>query len=504
VYNLEFTKSLRGERMKKLVFSVLSLLLLFFLIPHVTQAAISPISLSFNGKLLHPEVMPRLNGNTTLVPLRIVSEQMGAKVTWFSDVRKVSIEQRNKKTLLTIDSKVAYVNGTSTTLESPAIIVDGKTLVPVRFVAEQLGLQVKWNGVTRSVNLLSNVLPSPMPIPVPIPVTDPVTVPVTVPIPLPVPLPLPLPDPSSPLPTPVPDMSGDPLPANTVPIQSVELANDHLYITANGPLKPKLFLLSSPDRLVIDLQGAGFSETFPKPLPNQNNEVSGQLSLASKVRYAYNDPATSTIRVVLDLTQKADYSLVNNGDPNQIVVSLKKSEAKYKVVIDPGHGDHDSGAVSITGKYEKDLNLTMALKVKSLLSQVPQIQTFLTREDDTFIPLDNRVAFANNLGADLFVSIHANKWTPTTNGTETYYYRPESLAFAQVMHKYLIPATGLKNNGVKIGDFRVIHKTTMPAVLLETGYLSNSYDESQLFSPQVQDRIAAGIVNGIKAYLNIP
>jgi N-acetylmuramoyl-L-alanine amidase len=72
------------------------------------------------------------------------------------------------------------------------------------------------------------------------------------------------------------------------------------------------------------------------------------------------------------------------------------------------------------------------------------------------------------------------------------------------MHKYLIPATGLKDNGVKIGNFKVIHKTAMPAILLENGYLSNSYDESQLFSPQVQDRIADGIVSGIKAYLNIP
>jgi N-acetylmuramoyl-L-alanine amidase len=493
IYNLELTKSLRGERMKKLVFSVLSLFLFTLLIPFVTQAAEVPITLSINGKVLTSDVMPRLNGNTTLVPLRIVSEQMGAKVTWFGDVRKVSIEQGDSKTLLTIDSKAATVNGTSTTLESPAIIVAGKTLVPVRFVAEQLGLQVKWNAMTHSVDLLKDDTPITAPIPVPTPVTDPV----------PVPVPTPVTTPAPPSPTPMPDTSGDPVPAATNPIRSIEIANDQLYITADGSLKPKLFLLANPDRLVIDLQGAGFSETFPKPLPDQSNEISGQLSLASKVRYAYNDPATSTIRVVLDLPQKADYSLVNNGDPNQVVVSLKKSDAKYKVVIDPGHGDHDSGAVSITGKYEKDFNLAMGLKVKNLLSQVPQIQTSLTREDDTFIPLDDRVAFANNLGADVFVSIHANKWTPATNGTETYYYRPESLALAQVMHQYLIPATGLKDNGIKIGDFRVIHKTTMPAVLLETGYLSNSYDESQLFNPQIQDRMAAGIVNGIKAYLNI-
>jgi N-acetylmuramoyl-L-alanine amidase len=466
--------------MKKFVFSVLSLLFLILLVPHVTQAAEDPIPLSLNGKLLTPEVAPRLNGNTTMVPVRIVSEQMGAKVTWLGDVRKVEIEQGNKNILLTIDSKVASVNGTSTTLEEPAINVAGNTLVPARFVAEQLGLQVEWNDATRSVNLLKNVIPAPS--------TDPSTLP-------------------SPIVAPV--ENGDPPPApvnppaNTV-LQSIQTVNDQLVITANGPLKSKLFQLSSPDRLVIDLPGTAFSLTVPKPLPNQNNEVPEQLSLASKVRYAYNDPATATIRIVVELTQKADYSLVNNGNPNQVVVKLQISQAKYKVVIDPGHGDHDSGAVSITGKYEKDFNLTMGLKVKNLLLQVPQIQPYLTREDDTFIPLDDRFAFANNLGADVFVSIHANKWTPSTNGTETYYYRPESLAFAQVMHKYLIPATGLKDNGIKIGDFRVIHKTTMPAILIENGYLSNANDEAQLFNPQVQDRIASGIVSGIKAYLNIP
>jgi N-acetylmuramoyl-L-alanine amidase len=148
--------------MKRLVFSVLSLFFLILLVPHVTQAAEESISLSFNGKLMTPEVSPRLSGNTTMVPVRIVSEQMGAKVTWLGDERKVSIKQENKNILLAISSKVASVNGTSTALEQPVIIVAGNTLVPVRFVAEQLGLQVEWNGATRSVNLLKNVIPAPV------------------------------------------------------------------------------------------------------------------------------------------------------------------------------------------------------------------------------------------------------------------------------------------------------------------------------------------------------
>lgn len=128
----------------------------------------------------------------------------------------------------------------------------------------------------------------------------------------------------------------------------------------------------------------------------------------------------------------------------------------------------------------------------------------LTRSDDTFLELKDRAAMANNLNADLFISVHANSsGSSAASGTETYYQRESSKALANVMHKYLVQATGLSNRGVRYGNFHVIRETKMPAVLLEVGYLSNKGDESLLFTESLQNKVAAGMVSGIKEYLGL-
>lgn len=111
---------------------------------------------------------------------------------------------------------------------------------------------------------------------------------------------------------------------------------------------------------------------------------------------------------------------------------------------------------------------------------------------------------ANKLKADLFISVHANSsGSSAASGTETYYQREASKALAKVMHKYLVKATGLSDRGVRYGNFHVIRETTMPAVLLEVGYLSNKGDESLLFSETLQNNVAASMVSGIKEYLGM-
>ncbi len=140
----------------------------------------------------------------------------------------------------------------------------------------------------------------------------------------------------------------------------------------------------------------------------------------------------------------------------------------------------------------------------NLLQQEAQIQPFLTRNDDTFVPLDGRAKFANDRNADVYVSIHANSWLASSTGTETYYYKSDSAQFAQIMHKHLTAATGLPDRGVRQEPFRVVKKiTNMPAILLEVGYLSNARDTAALFDDAFQNRVAAAIVAGIKEQLNI-
>lgn len=177
----------------------------------------------------------------------------------------------------------------------------------------------------------------------------------------------------------------------------------------------------------------------------------------------------------------------------------------YKVVIDAGHGGEDVGATGASGQYEKNFTLSVAKKVAKLLEQNPHIQVYMTRSDDSFISQESRHRpyYANDLNADLFLSVHANTFTDSSvSGTETFYYHPYSLPFAEIMQKYLVQATGFIDRGVKKENLFVIKDTTMPAVLLEIGYLTNPQDESQMWTEDFQDRVAASIVDGIKAYSN--
>lgn len=187
-----------------------------------------------------------------------------------------------------------------------------------------------------------------------------------------------------------------------------------------------------------------------------------------------------------------------------ILQHSKGNDGKKLVVLDAGHGAKDSGAVGVTGKYEKNFNLAIVLKTAALLKKESNIDVVLTRSDDTFLELKDRAAMANNLKADLFISVHANSSASSAaSGTETYYQREASKALAKVMHKYLVEATGLSDRGVRYGNFHVIRETKMPAVLLEVGYLSNKKDETLLFTEALQNKVAASIVSGIKEYLGI-
>ncbi|WNS44669.1 N-acetylmuramoyl-L-alanine amidase [Paenibacillus sp. MMS20-IR301] len=178
----------------------------------------------------------------------------------------------------------------------------------------------------------------------------------------------------------------------------------------------------------------------------------------------------------------------------------------YKVVIDPGHGGEDPGATSVSGRFEKEFNLSISLAVAAKLAQDPQIQLELTRTGDEFISSHElfRPEFANTLPADLFISIHGNTYEDeSASGTETFYYHEDSQAFAETIHRHVIQATGLKDRGVKTENFYVLRDTEMPSALLELGYLTNPGDEAKMWTYSFQDAVAEAIVDGIKEYCSI-
>ena len=217
-----------------------------------------------------------------------------------------------------------------------------------------------------------------------------------------------------------------------------------------------------------------------------------------------------------------------------------------KIVIDPGHGGHDTGTIGPNGFYEKDLVLDVSKRLGKLLEARLGAEVVFTRRDDTFIPLETRTSIANQEQADLFVSVHANSsHDPDARGVETYYLNftssPEALEVAarenaasdksihelqdlvkkialkekieesrefaadvqQSLHTGLAAKSpGIRDRGVKKAPFVVLIGANMPSILAEISFISNPGDEKHLRSPDYRQRIAESLYRGISRYVN--
>jgi N-acetylmuramoyl-L-alanine amidase len=172
------------------------------------------------------------------------------------------------------------------------------------------------------------------------------------------------------------------------------------------------------------------------------------------------------------------------------------------VVIDPGHGGPDPGAVGINGLSEVDIVDPISQEVASLLER-QGVQAILTRRDNIDLGLEPRVALAERVNATLFVSIHANAISmsrPDVNGLETYYYASGE-RLARTIHSAMLQETGARDRGVRQARFYVLRRTSMPAVLIETGFVTGSEDAANLSRPEYRSRLAAAIARGILQYI---
>ncbi len=217
-----------------------------------------------------------------------------------------------------------------------------------------------------------------------------------------------------------------------------------------------------------------------------------------------------------------------------------------RIVIDPGHGGHDTGTIGPSGLMEKDLVLDVAQRLGAMIEERLGSEVVFTRNDDTFIPLESRTAIANQKRADLFISVHANSSRdPRARGIETYYLSfttsqdalevaarenavseksvhelqdlvrkitlfekvDESKEFAAEVQKSLHAGmsrnnAGLRNRGVKKAPFVVLIGANMPSVLAEISFVSNPSDERQLKKPEYRQRVADSLFRGIQRYAN--
>ncbi len=180
----------------------------------------------------------------------------------------------------------------------------------------------------------------------------------------------------------------------------------------------------------------------------------------------------------------------------------RRPNDRVVVVVDPGHGGGDAGAIGIGGLREKDIVIDISRQVAALLEQ-QGVQAIMTRQDDREIELEPRVQLADRVNATLFVSIHANAidmTRPDVNGIETYYY-DSGYDMARTIHNSLLQATGAPDRGVRSARFYVLRKTSMPAVLLEVGFVTGAQDAPKLADPAYRRLLAQAIARGVIQYV---
>ncbi|MCR2802953.1 N-acetylmuramoyl-L-alanine amidase family protein [Paenibacillus soyae] len=475
--------------MKKFVSIMVMMSLLFTMFAAVGHAAEPPPSpkLFLNEKPIVTDVAPKIENGSTYVPLAVLSDGLGYVVEWEQAKQKVTVKNESKLIELVIGEKQIKVNDVIMETTVAPKLVNWRTMVPVRLVGELLGLTFEWKDTEREVHMFSESY---------VPGTE---------------------QPQEPG-TSEPD--GSEQAGQIGYITGIAMDGQSvLTVTHQGVQKPgKPLLLDNPKRLVFDFQNTTFN-----PATKGETVVSvADNALLTGYKYAQFQTNPFVARLVILVGDETGYVLTETenafhfalmpksevpaepatpADPNQ----PDPEDEVYDIVIDAGHGAKDPGAYSKSiNRWEKEFNLLAALALKAELEKDKRFRVHMTRVDDTFLELTDRIKFAEDRKADLFISLHANSFDKTSvNGSETYYYRDNSKPLADHLHKYVLKGLGLNDRGVKKAAYKVIKETTMPAVLIEAGYLSNSTDAKTIFNANVQKNFAVQLTEGIKSYFKL-
>lgn len=360
---------------------------------------VSVANVKVNGFDLYSEYKPYVDNGRTFVPIRELTELMGANVKWNQKTKSVSISMMDKDVKLKINSSVVYVNGKKMRIDDASVPKltqytaqnnECKTMVPLRFLSESLGFSVDWDQ------------------------------------------------------------------------------NKRLAMIDNGVVRA----------------------------PQQQNEAKPVQEPKAPVEKA-KEP--------MPLPKEPE---VNDAKPQPMEPGQKKN---ITVVIDPGHGGHDSGAVAEDKTTEKALNLRLAPRVESMLRE-RGYNVIMTRSTDEFIALSERAAIANRNDADIFVSIHFNSaGSASAYGIEVLYASENDVELkkdagdqtllAREVLNAVLKETGANNRGIRNRpELAVLRRTKMTACLIEGGFMSNPDELEKLKSDSYLDKLANGIVKGIENY----
>ena len=277
-------------------------------------------------------------------------------------------------------------------------------------------------------------------------------------------------------------------------------------IKGNGPIKE--IRLGKPSkgktRLVVEFK----EETYLAPLTwrmvglDQNR---WRIKLFTP-KYSFTKIGEGFVEKRIRISKKDQSSKYMRKKVQNYLQLPNVKQNKFSVVIDPGHGGPDPGAIGIGGIRETDVVLEVSKIVKKLLSE-KGVEARLTRKNEVNLDLPPRVSFANNTNADIFVSIHANASRGKRrdiNGLETFYFRGwrGRLLAKKIQKQILRVSPGSPDRGVKQGRFYVIKNTRMPAVLVEIGFLTGRLDARRLEKAAHRKRVAYAIAKGILEYLS--
>ena len=291
--------------------------------------------------------------------------------------------------------------------------------------------------------------------------------------------------------------------------------------------------------LYTEFERGVISRIVPSQLSNELAQISFRLRDDIVEKHIY---LTNPLEILLSIKTKKDIS----KEITHILESEKEKWHIDKIVIDPGHGGRDPGAIGSHKNYEKNIVLSVAKLLKEIIENRSNIQTLMTRENDRFVELKKRTEFANENQAKLFISIHANSNNSRrVRGVSTYFLGPEktekarevamlensaikyesgskyadlsgenfilsamaqnvynleSQDLAAMTQQEIIKQTGLRDAGVLQAGFHVLLGASMPNILVEIGFISNPNEEKLLKQKSFQKKIALGIFNSIKKF----
>ncbi|MBE0478038.1 N-acetylmuramoyl-L-alanine amidase [Candidatus Aerophobetes bacterium] len=328
-----------------------------------------------------------------------------------------------------------------------------------------------------------------------------------------------------------------------------ELSNPPRIVLNLFPLKINLAhqQMSVSDKFVQEIHLLKESENVVKVIVELNiSNYNFGISFQNQAKVIVIDIRPPEKDIITALLKVEEVDAAENPlyfDPWQNAPQ-RKERGIYRIVIDAGHGGKDPGAIGPSGLREKDITLAIAKKLSELLKQNSQFEVVLTRSSDEFISLDRRAEIANQARGELFISIHANAgWDMRDRGVETFYnsqyaygegakdvairenaafgandlpfsvqniiwdliqnqYRQESKELAQIVQEKLAKITGAPDRGVKSAPFYVLRGASMPAVLVEVGFISNPLEEKKLKETEYQKIITTGIHKGIVSHVN--